>query len=563
MRTVSSLSFLVATLLLLELSAPAARAQDVPAEQPGVEGDEPTGMTPPVPDEPVGAPGEEPTPAAEPGPPSPPQPPQETDCDDRRDNDGDQMVDCADADCFDAAVCQAGGEPERTDAACSDWIDNDGDGFIDCDDDDCQRAGVSVCRGSAGTSGGGAAPAGPVPVDEDIPELGEGMTVEDLVGTHGDKSGERNDYLCSDGIDNDADGRTDCADFGCRFDPQVTVCSGTPGLRFSVVAGIGFAYDLEEEDSGQAADVRFNRIQLRTLGPIPYIQNSFFLLSMRMERSPRLTFALFQVPLGDKGHYVNVNSGSGGLSSGLIISDAKQPLLDAPFYLFNAFEQGNGASLEFGGPITPNGSLSYRVFAAGGSGEFNGNVGGRFFRADNQNFTWAAGGQIGLDIIGSYNRFDSLFLYTPAPLTLAALVGAKYDQRARERFPAFNVLGLFQYSRFLLKAENYTKYELEFGALQSAWNVTTTVLLVPKLLVFSADVGGFHAQSFDDTPTFDAALQRPIDELQFRAALHVYWYKNIGLFSVLYRENHLGENPDRPEDPTLEREILAEVQFRF
>ncbi len=49
-------------------------------------------------------------------------------CADAMDDDGDGMVDCADADCFDAVQCVAGGREERTDAACGDWIDNDGDG---------------------------------------------------------------------------------------------------------------------------------------------------------------------------------------------------------------------------------------------------------------------------------------------------------------------------------------------------------------------------------------------------------------------------------------------------
>ncbi len=161
------------------------------------------------------------------------RPEHETNCTDRRDDDGDTMVDCADADCFHNAACESGQGLENTNTACSDWIDNDGDGAIDCDDDDCAGPGVTRCRGSAqGAAAGGGSSQQQAGLDEDIPELGAGMSVEDLIGTGGDIDGERSDEVCADGIDNDGDGRTDCADFGCRFDPQVTVCSSAPGIRF-------------------------------------------------------------------------------------------------------------------------------------------------------------------------------------------------------------------------------------------------------------------------------------------------------------------------------------------
>ena len=55
----------------------------------------------------------------------------ETACTGRVDEDGDGMVDCADADCFHDRACEAGGGEENNNARCSDWIDNDGDGQID------------------------------------------------------------------------------------------------------------------------------------------------------------------------------------------------------------------------------------------------------------------------------------------------------------------------------------------------------------------------------------------------------------------------------------------------
>jgi len=490
-------------------------------------------------------------------------------CDDHQDNDNDGMMDCADADCFDAANCAAGGGEERNDEACSDWVDNDGDGAIDCIDSDCDGPGITVCQGSlhGGTASGRNASNSD---DENaLPELSGDMTVEDLIGRYGDSDGERNDYMCSDGIDNDGDGRTDCADFGCRFDPQVTVCAGHPGFHFSVVAGVGAVVNLQNiidgvGQRGDRANVRFSRLQLRVLGPIPMIQDSFFLLSMRLEKSPRLTFAHFQVPIDDSGHYVAINSGSGGLSSGLIISTSKQPLLNAPFYLFNAFEQGNGAAVETGGPITSDGMLNFRLFAAGGSGEFNGNVGGAFFRSDDRNFSYSVGAQLGVNFIGHYSRFDSPFLYTPQPLTLAMLVGAKFDQRPRERYPAANVMAIFQYQRLLVRAESYTKYVIDYGgAFETAWNAQTSILLVPRHLMLAADMGQFYSQKFEPTAGFSSALRRPIGQFEWRVALHWFWFRNIGVMSLVYRQTQLDANPDRPQDPTLQREIQLETQFRF
>ena len=62
----------------------------------------------------------EPTPAAA----------KEQRCDDGKDDDGDAVIDCGDADCFEAPACQPDGEREHTNARCSDWVDNDSDGFV-------------------------------------------------------------------------------------------------------------------------------------------------------------------------------------------------------------------------------------------------------------------------------------------------------------------------------------------------------------------------------------------------------------------------------------------------
>jgi len=143
------------------------------------------------------------------------------------------------------------------------------------------------------------------------------------------------------------------------------------------------------------------------------------------------------------------------------------------------------------------------------------------------------------------------------------LLGVKYDQRPRERYPAANAFLIFKWGRLLARAEAYTKYELDYGAMHTAWNAQLSALLVPRQLMFAADIGGFYAGDYEETPEFDAALRRPLGEFQWRAALHWYWYRNIGILSLLFSETRLEANPDRPTDPTLEREVRLEAQFRF
>jgi hypothetical protein len=489
----------------------------------------------------------------------------ETDCTNAADDDGDSMADCADADCFEHPTCEPGRGSEQTNEACSDWIDNDADARVDCDDTDCQAPTLGVCQGSDRT---GTPVRGSHNRRDDV-TLASGASVEALIGTDGDRPGERTDLVCSDGRDNDNDGRVDCEDYECRFSSDVTICTGAPGLTFSVVAAVRGSMDLElltDDDplttSGQAFDVNWSRIQLRAFGPIPFLDDSFFLLSARLERSPRLTFAMFQIPVGNAGHYFNFNSGGGNLSTQLIVSAHKHALLDPAFYVFNAFEQGNSAAIEFGGPLTDNGVLEFRLFAAGGQGTSTGNVGGRFFSGDNRNFSYAGGGQLHINAIGNFDRFESEFIYTPEPLTLGFLAGVMWSQRPVERFLAFHGQGLFRWSHFMLRAESYTKREVEFGAWQTSWNVLLGALIVPEYLYFAADVGMFYAGNFDELPPSDSDLTRPPDVFEYRLGLHYYWFRQRGRIALVYRENH-EENTDPLGDELVERQLLVEALYRF
>lgn len=493
----------------------------------------------------------------------------ESNCSDKRDDDGDGMVDCADADCKADPACKVGSGPEDTDARCSDWFDNDGDGLIDCDDVDCQRPHIRACQGSwkgdvSGPAGAAAA------VADDMPELKGDMSAEDLIGKGSDIDGERNDEVCADGIDNDGDGKTDCADFGCRFDPEVTVCRGNPGMRFSIVGAVensmlqkGAQSAMDKGDVPWAYDTRFTKLQLRSFGPIAAIQNSFYLISMRAERTPRLTFALFQVPIGNTGHTLNINSGGGGLSAALITSTSKQLLLEPAYYVYNGFEQSNGAAIEAAGPLMAGHKLTYRVFAAGGSGRSTGNIGGVFYTYDNTNYTYGGGAQLGINLIGVWSRFDSPFLYTPVPLMVSVQIGAKFDQRAQERYPAANVIGILRWKRLYFQAETYMKHELEYDFDALAYNVQAGLLVWPKRVLLAADFGEFTASEMKNAHgVLQTDLKKQQDERQWRVAAHVYFWRNIGIVSALYRDRVV-QAAGGVGDPTHEKEAVLSTQFRF
>ncbi len=504
---------------------------------------------------------------------------QETQCDNGVDDDGDTVYDCGDADCADSPVCQPDGNPENNNKRCGDWIDNDGDGMTDCDDSDCNGMGITICEGSwdtfkrqAKSAAGGNSTA---VVTDEIPELGKGMSVEDLIGVGSDADGERNNVVCSDGIDNDNDGRTDCADFGCRFDPTVTVCQGDASFRFSVVArgeqsyirsnNPRFRNDNAVLDPGELPGItdgilntKMERLQLRVFGPMPGIDDSFFLLSARAEKTPRVSFVMFQVPLGKNGHYLNINSGGGGLTVEVIRSAHKNLLLSPAFYVSNAFEQGNGAAAEVGGPIGTKGKLQYRAFAAGGTGRFSGSVGGGFVNDDNTNYTYSAGGQLQWNLIGYYSRWDSSMIYVKSPTTLSISFGAKYDQRSLERYPMANVNGTFRWRKLIVQGETNVKRELDFKSTHASYNLKVGYLAIPKKLLLAVDFGEFLAI---DKGTVPDGIN-PEQERQYRAAAHYYLWQNIVVGSLYFSHRNLA--PVNPADgDVITQELKASMSYRF
>ncbi|MFO0713133.1 MAG: hypothetical protein U0353_24975 [Sandaracinus sp.] len=145
----------------------------------------------------------------------------ETDCTNNVDDDGDRRPDCYDTDCEGAAACVPGGEN-----ACDNG-DDDHDGRADCDDRDCYRD--PLCTGPENTlarcvdrnnnDGNTSGPPDNTPILDCNEPTCQALTGDDaltfraycmnLMGP------ETTLDRCSDGVDNDGNGHTDCEDFSC------------------------------------------------------------------------------------------------------------------------------------------------------------------------------------------------------------------------------------------------------------------------------------------------------------------------------------------------------------
>jgi hypothetical protein len=477
----------------------------------------------------------------------------ETDCNDHKDNDGDSVIDCGDSDCDAEPHCKPDGKPESTNEKCSNWIDDDGDGLIDCEDQECKLSQITVCHGSWQGDLDGAG--------------GDGQVGHD--GGHG------GDHESADG-----EGTGKRVYNGDVEQPDSEGGVGFVGIRFGVVAAVQQILTttnaLDANSYASRIDTRFDTLQLRAFGALPLLEDSFFLLSMSASQSPRITFAMFQFPLGG-GHYININSGGSTLSAQPLVSAAKRPLLDTPRYLLNGFDQFLDAGVEVNGPVVLN-LMRYRPFAGGGNGRF-GDFGGRTFADASVNPTYTAGAQLWFTPVGIYNRFDSPFLYRPGPTALAFAVGAKYEQREQERFPAAHAVAVFRTGPFEITGESYNKAEINYGSVQSANYLQAGYLLWPETLFIAADVGQFWTSGFGgltdmtgietagDLSSIPNKLKKQQNELQARAAIHWFFWRQNGVLSARYVFDTtdpvpLGAQADRTF-PVITHEALLQAQLRF
>ncbi len=136
--------------------------------------------------------------------------PGEGHCYDAEDNDDDGKIDCADEDCVGASCkfapgceCTLGAKKETN---CSDGVDNDDDGKRDCEDEDCQGL---VCTPGAGLF----YTCSPISSCANPPCNSEALC--QCNGTAGNPPLEYGGVFCTDEIDNDCNGLTDCQEPGC------------------------------------------------------------------------------------------------------------------------------------------------------------------------------------------------------------------------------------------------------------------------------------------------------------------------------------------------------------
>lgn len=147
-----------------------------------------------------------------------------------------------DCDGSDASSSSGGGSgTPSTETDCSDGVDDDQDGLTDCDDFDCYSDPACQSSGGSGSTGGcsstevedcngNCAPGGWVGDgscdDGTYSYLGNQIDLDcalhnydngDCTGSGG--SGTTTESDCTDGVDNDQDGLTDCNDSDCTYDP--------------------------------------------------------------------------------------------------------------------------------------------------------------------------------------------------------------------------------------------------------------------------------------------------------------------------------------------------------
>ena len=183
----------------------------------------------------------------------------ETSCTDGVDNDSDGVTDCNDSDCaFDAACSSVSYE-----TSCTDGVDNDSDGDTDCDDSDC--AADAACQSSGGCASnqildcnGNCGPVswlGDMYCDDETYTY-QGVYIDyncvSLAYDNGDCGTVSYETSCTDGVDNDSDGVTDCNDSDCA---AAAACQ---------TGGGGCCYDVLMYDSygdgwnGAAIDIYVN-----------------------------------------------------------------------------------------------------------------------------------------------------------------------------------------------------------------------------------------------------------------------------------------------------------------
>ncbi|MBJ93440.1 MAG: hypothetical protein CMP23_03095 [Rickettsiales bacterium] len=168
-------------------------------------------------------------------------------CNNNLDDDGDGLVDCDDADCFADPICL---NPNVED--CQNSIDDDGDGAVDCDDAECTfepacDSGGGDCCTANGTPGCSDEPGEDCVCAADpycCNNLWDSICANTYQVTCGGVCTGVED--CSNGLDDDFDGLTDCADDDCVGAPNC----GPPSSETSCTDGV----DNDQDGATDCAD---------------------------------------------------------------------------------------------------------------------------------------------------------------------------------------------------------------------------------------------------------------------------------------------------------------------
>jgi hypothetical protein len=103
---------------------------------------------------------------------------------------------------------------------------------------------------------------------------------------------------------------------------------------------------------------------------------------------------------------------------------------------------------------------------------------------------------------------------------------------------------VFRWWRFHLQGEYYGKRELVFKNWQNAYNVQLAFLAWQKRILLAADFGQYVATDFEDPPDFlGADLRRQLGELQYRAAAHVYLWRDVFFLTAIWRDRRVEPPP--------------------
>jgi hypothetical protein len=140
-------------------------------------------------------------------------------------------------------------------------------------------------------------------------------------------------------------------------------------------------------------------------------------------------------------------------------------------------------------------------------------------------------------------------------------------------------MAVYRQGIFAAQFESYNKAELNFGALQTANYLQLGVLLWPEWFFLAADVGHFYTTApgqlttltsipiAGDLSTLPNSILRQRNQVQARAALHWFFWRQNGVMTLRYSFDHADPIPLGPQRdrtfPVITHEGVLQAQLRF